>query len=251
MITARKLAEEFRGPVIVLSDANLATGQQPFRKPEFDEAWFAPPPDLSPWPENVRPFDWDEETGLSQRPVPGQRGGEYVLTGLAHDEQSHVAYESQINQRAMRMRSRKLAVLQSALKPPVVHGEPEGDLLVVGWGSTLGTIEEAVDRLRASGLQVSSLHLRFLSPMEPGLKGIFQRFRKVMTVEVNYSDEVGDPYITEESRRYSPLAQLLRSHTLVDVRCWSRVPGSPIPPGTIEAQLRQELGLGETTTCKA
>ena len=93
------------------------------------------------------------------------------------------------------------------------------------------------------GSRVSSLHLRFLSPMEPGLKEIFQRFRQVMTVEVNYSDEPGDPYITPESRRYSQLAMLLRSQTLVDVDCWSRVPGSPIPPGVIEEELRRRLNL--------
>lgn len=248
MITARKLAEEFRGLVMVLSDANLATGQQPFPQPEFDPAWLAPPLDLSPWEKGVKPFDWDEQTGLSRRPIPGQRGGEYVLTGLAHDEESHVAYESSINQRAMRMRSRKLAVLQSAMKPPAIHGDPEGDLLVVGWGSTLGAIEEAVDRLRAAGLRVSSLHLRFLSPMESGLKQIFSRFKNVMTVEVNYSDDPSDPYITPESRRYSPLAQLLRAHTLVDVDCWSRVPGSPIPPSSIEQQLRRKL---QEASCKA
>jgi 2-oxoglutarate ferredoxin oxidoreductase subunit alpha len=248
MITARKLAEEFRGPVIVLSDANLATGQQPFPKPDVNPAWLAPPVDQSPWDQPVPAFGWDPQTGLSRRPIPGQRGGEYVLTGLAHDEFSHVAYESSINQRAMQMRSRKLAVFKSALRPPVVHGEPEGDLLVVGWGSTLGAIEEAVDRMRAGGLRVSSLHLRFLSPLEPGLREIFERFRKVITVEVNYSDDPADPYITAESRRYSPLAQLLRAHTLVDVDCWSRVPGSPIPPRVIEQQLRRVL---EETLCKA
>jgi 2-oxoglutarate ferredoxin oxidoreductase subunit alpha len=241
MITARQLAEDFRGPVIVLSDANLATGQQPFPKPQLNEAWLAPPVDQSRWDPEVPPFAWDERTGLSRRPLPGQLGGEYVLTGLAHDEGGHVAYDSAINQKAMRMRSRKLAVLQSALKPPTIHGDPSGDLLVVGWGSTLGTIEETVDRLRTEGCNVSSLHLRFLSPFEPGLRDIFQRFRQVLTVEVNYSDDVGDPYINSESRRYSQLALLLRSHTLVDVDCWSRVPGSPIPPSVIETELRRRL----------
>ena len=225
IIMARKLAEDFRGPVIILSDANLATGQQPFLRPQPDIAWLAPPVDQSPWDPAVPPFAWDAETGLSRRAVPGQRGGEYVLTGLAHDEHSQVAYESAINQRSMQMRSRKLAVFQAALLPPKVHGAAEGDLLVVGWGSTLGAIEEAVDRLRAEGARVSSLHLRFLSPLEPGLKDIFSRFRKVLTVEVNYSDNPDDPFITPENRRYSQLAQLLRSQTLVDVDCWSRVPG--------------------------
>lgn len=241
MVMARQLAEDFRGPVIVLSDANLATGQQPFPKPQLSEAWLAPPIDQSRWDKDIAPFAWDDQTGLSRRPIPGQPGGEYVLTGLAHNERSRVAYESAINQRAMRMRSRKLAVLQSALKPPPIHGDSEGDLLVVGWGSTLGTIEEAVDRLRAEGRRVSSLHLRFLSPFEPGLRQIFDRFRQVMTVEVNYSDEPDDPYITPESRRYSQLCLLLRAHTLTDVDCWSRVPGSPIPPGVIEAELRRRL----------
>ncbi len=100
-------------------------------------------------------------------------GGEYVLTGLAHTDHSKVAYDSDSNQRGCDMRSRKLAALASTLKPPTVHGDAEGDLLVVGWGSTLGAIEEAVDRARAEGHKVSSLHLRFLSPMEPGLKEIF------------------------------------------------------------------------------
>jgi 2-oxoglutarate ferredoxin oxidoreductase subunit alpha len=251
MVTARKLAEDFRGPVIVLSDANLATGQQPFPKPQVNQAWLAPPLDQSPWDPEVPPFAWDPKTGLSGRPIPGQRGGEYVLTGLAHDQQSHVAYESAVNERAMKMRSRKLAVLQSSLQPPKIHGDPEGDLLVIGWGSTLGAIEESVDRLRADGLRVSSIHLRFLSPLEPGLKEIFSRFRKVLAVEVNYSDHLGEPYINAESRRYSQLAQLLRAHTLVDVDCWSRVPGNPIPPGEIEQQLRSRMQLLEAEApCK-
>jgi len=246
MITARKLAEDFRGPVMVLSDANLATGQKPFQRPELRESWLAPPVDQSPWDPEVPPYAWDAQTGLSRRPIPGQRGGEFVITGLAHDEESHIAYDSAINQRGMAMRSRKLAVLRSALKPPTVHGDPAGDLLVVGWGSTLGAIEEAVDRLRAEGLRVSSVHLRFLSPMEPGLREIFSKFGKVMTIEINYSDNVGDPFIYSDSRRYSQLAQLLRSETLVDVDCWSRVPGSPLPPGVIEAQLRERLAAVES-----
>lgn len=241
MVLARKLAEEFRGPVIVLTDANLATGQQPFPRPKPSPAWIAPPLDQSDWDPEVPPFAWDPDTGLSPRPIPGQRGGEYVLTGIAHDRESHVAYESSINQFAMEMRSRKLAVLAETLKPPVVHGDPAGDLLVVGWGSTLGAIEEAVDRLRAEGHRISSLHLRFLSPMEPGLKEIFAKFRRVMTVEINYSDDPAHPHITGERRRRAQLARLLREQTLVDVDCWSRVPGSPLPPARIEQELRRRM----------
>jgi 2-oxoglutarate ferredoxin oxidoreductase subunit alpha len=241
IITARKLAESFRTPVIVLTDANLSSSQQDFPYPELSEEWLSPPVDQSPWKEGVAPYAWDPETGLSPRPIAGMPGGMYKLTGLAHDEWSRVAYESAINQRAMVMRSRKFAALQKTLKPPKVRGEKEGDLLVVGWGSTLGAIEEAVDRVRNDGHKVSSLHLRFLSPLEPGLKEIFSRFQRVMTIEINYSDDLGDPLIDDESRRYAQLAWLLRAHTLVDIDCWSRVPGQPVPPFMMEAAIRARL----------
>ena len=91
---------------------------------------------------------------------------------------------------------------------------------------------------------MSSLHLRFLSPLEPGLKEIFARFRKVMTVEINYSDEPGDPYITDENRRRGQLAFLLRASTLVDVDCWTRVPGEPLRPGSIVDAIRSHLPRG-------
>jgi len=243
VVTARNLAETFRCPVIVLTDANLATGQTSFPRPEIKEEWLSPPIDQSDWEDGVRPYDWDPDTGLSQRPVPGQRGGEYVLTGLAHDEASKVAYESAINQRSMTMRSRKLDTLKSSMKPPTIYGAQEGDLLVVGWGSTRGAIEEAVDHVRADGGSVSSLNLRFLSPLEPGLTEIFSRFGQVLCVEINYSDDPDHPGTTQENRCYSQLAWILRASTLVDVDSWSRVPGVPLPPGIIERELRRRLHM--------
>ena len=130
IITARKLAEAFYTPVIVFTDANLATGQTSFPMPEPNEDWLSPPVDQSPWKEGVAPYAWDPETGLSRRPVPGQAGGAFVLTGLAHDEGSKVAYTTDVVQRSGTMRSRKMAVFQSTLQPPKVNGPEEGDLLV-------------------------------------------------------------------------------------------------------------------------
>jgi 2-oxoglutarate/2-oxoacid ferredoxin oxidoreductase subunit alpha len=244
MITARRIADTFRMLVMVLTDANLATGVQPFRRPEPVSDWFAPPADLSPVPDGLKPYDWDPNTGLSRRFIPGMPGGMHTTTGLAHDEASKVAYDTATNQRSSTMRSRKLAVLQQTLMPPVVEGPDSGDLLVVGWGSTKGAIEEAAERARAEGLAVSTLHLRFLSPMEPGLKPIFERFRKVMTVEINYSDEMGDPYITDENRRRGQLAWLLRAQTLVDVDCWTRVLGEPMRPGAILRAIKSHMPKG-------
>ena len=241
MITARRIAEAFRLPVIVLSDANLATGVQPFPRPELDAAWQARAPDQSPVPAGSRAYEWDPRLGLSRRIIPGQPGGMHTLTGLSHDESSRVAYSADVHQRAARMRSRKIAVFQNTLMPPRVYGDDEGELLVVGWGSTKGAIEEAIDRARAERLSVSSLHLTFLAPLEPGLKEIFGRFTKVMTVEINYSDETGDPFITDTNRRRGQLSWLLRAQTLVDVDCWTRIYGEPLRPGNILDGIRRHL----------
>jgi 2-oxoglutarate ferredoxin oxidoreductase subunit alpha len=247
VITARELAEQFRGPVILLTDANLATGVAPFPRPEITVEGMAPEIDPSPWPEGVPPYDWDPVTGLSPRPVPGQAGGEYVLTGLAHTKLGKVAYDPFSNQLGCEMRSRKIAALRHSLNPPKVHGAEEGDLLIVGWGSTLGAIDEAVERARSEGHSVSNVHVRFLSPLEPGLTEIFARFRKVLCVEINYSDPVESlPLITKETRRLSQLAKVLRNRTLVDVDSWSNVAGQPLRPGQIHEEIvRQCTALRE------
>jgi 2-oxoglutarate ferredoxin oxidoreductase subunit alpha len=240
MITARRIAEAFRCVVFVLSDANLATGVQPFPRPQPGERWLAANIDLDPVPPGTKAYDWDESTGLSRRIIPGQPNGAFTVTGLEHDSRSKVAYSSGVHQHSSAMRSRKLAVLQSMLLPPCVYGDDTGELLVVGWGSTKGAIEEAVDRARTEGLRVSSLHLGVLSPLQPGIRAILTRFAKVCTVELNYSDESDAPYITPENRRYGQLAWLLRAATLVDVDCWTRVPGEPLRPGAIVEAIRSK-----------
>jgi 2-oxoglutarate ferredoxin oxidoreductase subunit alpha len=192
-------------------------------------------------PEGAQPYAWDPQTGLSRRFIPGQPGGMHTLTGLAHGTRAQVAYEAGINQAGLRARSLKLAAFQKTLRPPPVFGDPEGDLLVVGWGSTKGAIEEAVTRARADGLRVSSLHLKFIQPMASGLREILQRFRQVLTVEMNYGDDPADALIDADNRRYTNLAWLLRARYLVDVDCWSQVHGQPLKPGDIERVLRARL----------
>ena len=246
VITARKIAETFNTVVILLTDASLATAQQPFARPQFSEAWLAAPIDQSPIEEGALPYDWDARTGMARRFIPGQPGGAHTLTGLAHDRASRVAYDPDINQEGIRHRSLKLAALQRTLKTPPLLGDDSGDLLVVGWGSTRGTIEEAVRRVRADGQKVSSMHLTFLQPMAPGIKEVFERFDKVMTVEGNWSDKLEDDLIDESNRRYSELAWMLRARYLVDVDCWSEVRGQPLKPGVVENAIRAKLVAKES-----
>jgi len=241
VITARKIAETFNMVVVVLSDASLGSSQQPFPRPQFSESWLAPPIDQSEVPAGAKPYDWNPTTGLARRFIPGQPGGMHTLTGLAHDSLSHVAYDPETNEMSIRARSHKLAALQRTLKTPPVFGDPKGDLLVIGWGSTKGAIEEAVQNLRADGRKVSSLHLTFLQPMAPGIKEIMKRFKKVITIEGNWSDDPNDEIIDETNRRYSALAMLLRSRYLIDVDCWSEVRGQPIKPSTIQRVILEKL----------
>ena len=250
---ARKIAEEFRMLVIVLSDANLATGQQLFDRPDLSQTPRRPPLDLSPVSPETLPYDWDPTTGLSQRLIPGQPGGMGVTTSLNHDRNGKACYDAERNQRGHTMRSRKLAALQQSLHPPSVHGAPEGDLLLVGWGSTRGAIEEAVDMARDEGYAVSSTHIQFLSPLPPGLQDIFAGFERIITAELNYSDDWDDPLITKENRRYGQLAWMLRAATLLDIDCYAKVPGRPYMPVEIFGEIKRILGdqpvvesLGET-----
>ena len=241
VIAARKIAETFNMVVVVLSDTNLATSNTPFPRPKFSEAWIAPPIDQSAVEPGAKPYDWDDTTGLARRFIPGQPNGMHALTGLAHDRASHVAYDPEVNQEGIHRRSLKLAAFQKTLAPPTVFGGPEGDLLVIGWGSTRGPIEEAVQGLRGEGRKVSSLHLRFLQPMAPGIKEIMQRFKAVITIEGNWCDRPDDALIDETNRRYSALALLLRSRYLIDVDCWSEVRGQPIKPSTIKQVVLEKL----------
>ncbi len=233
IITARQIAETLRTCVFILSDANLATGQTPFERPKLDAKWMAGPPKQTSVPEGSRPYEWNLDTGISERFIPGQRGGEHTVTGLNHDESSRVNYEPATNQLGHAMRSRKIAVFAETLNAPIPYGGDEGDLLIVGWGSTRGAIEEAVDRARAKGLKASSLHLTFLSPLQPGIKEACDKFTKVMTVELNYSDASDDPHITPTNRRRGQLATLLRAQLLIDCGSWGKVHGAPLQPAVL------------------
>ena len=242
VITARRIAEAFRMVVVVLTDANLATAQQPVPRPRMDEAWLAPPIDQSAILEGGVPYDWDRQTGLSRRFIPGQPNGMHTVTGLAHDRRSTVAYDPESNQEGIRHRSLKLAAFQKSLKAPPLFGDGDGELLVIGWGSTKGAIEEAIERVRAQGHRIGSMHLRFLQPLPPGIREAMGRFQRVMTIESNWCDDADEAIIDGDNRRFSALAMLLRARYLVDVECWCEVRGEPLKPGSIARAIRRRLG---------
>ncbi len=113
-------------------------------------------------------------------------GGKYpVVTGLEHDEWGHPTANPKLHQKMTDRRREKLKKLGAELPLPEVFGEAQGDILLVGWGSTWGPIREATIRSRDKGMKISSMHVRHLHPMPNGFGEIFKKFKHVCVVEMN------------------------------------------------------------------
>ncbi|HTG44804.1 MAG TPA: 2-oxoacid:acceptor oxidoreductase subunit alpha [Verrucomicrobiae bacterium] len=186
-IDAVNIARKYNVPVIILSDQAIATRIEAFEEPNLEKVVQNIAPDLTPVPDH-KPYDLSTPTGVVPRVVPGTRimTGKYpVATGLEHDEMGHPTGSPKLHMQMVAKRRRKLQSLAAELPVPQVYGPPEGNVLLVGWGSTQGPIREAVDRARAAGDSVSSLHIKHISPLPNGLENVFSGFNHVLVVEIN------------------------------------------------------------------
>ena len=184
-LEATRIARKYSTPVFILSDSSLATRIEAFDEPNLAELMLDPKPDLRPRPAGFKPYPLD---GITQHAPPGSRmlEGKYpVVTGLEHDEMGHPTASPHLHAGMTAKRRKKYQQLADELPLPQVHGDPTGEVLLVGWGSTYGPIYEAVDRARARGDRVSAVHLRHLHPLPRGLESIFDRFRRIVVVEMN------------------------------------------------------------------
>jgi len=202
-IEAVKIAREYSVPVLVLSDQSIATRIEAFPEPDFEKVCQDIAPDLTPVAEH-KPYDLAAPDGLTHHAAPGTRilNGRYpVITGLEHDEMGHPTGSPKLHMQMTAKRRKKLQLLSERLPKPAIYGPPEGNVLLVGWGSTQGPIREAVDRARAAGDSVSAIHLRNISPLPAGLEEIFAGFNHVFVVEMNDEGLYG----------YGQLAGMLRA----------------------------------------
>jgi 2-oxoglutarate/2-oxoacid ferredoxin oxidoreductase subunit alpha len=200
-LEAARIARAYSTPVIILSDSSLATRIEAFNEPNLKELLQDPRPDITPRDADFKPYPLDQ---ITRHAPPGTRmpGGKYpVVTGLEHDEMGHPTAAPQLHTGMTAKRRSKLQKLAAELPVPTVHGEETGDILLVGWGSTCGPIQEAVNRARAGGIRLSALHLRHLNPLPNGLEQIFKRFNRVVVVEMNDRGLYG----------YGQLATILRA----------------------------------------
>ncbi len=186
-IEAVKLARQYSVPVIVLSDQAIATRIEAFAEPDLQAICQDLTPDLTPVPD-AKPYDLNAPDGVARHVPPGTRilSGRYpVIPGLEHDEMGHPSASPKLHMQMTAKRRKKLQALASRLPTPELYGSPEGNVLLVGWGSTQGPIREAVDRARAAGDSVSALHIRYINPLPPGLENFFAGFNHILVVEMN------------------------------------------------------------------
>jgi 2-oxoglutarate/2-oxoacid ferredoxin oxidoreductase subunit alpha len=200
-LEAARIARKYSTPVFILSDSSLATRIEAFDEPDLSELMQDPKPNLSPRPAGTKPYPLD---AITQHAPPGTRmlDSKYpVVTGLEHDEMGHPTASPRMHAAMTAKRRTKYQRLAGELPLPQVHGDPSGETLLVGWGSTFGPILEAVTRAREQGESVSSIHLRHLHPLPDGLEPVFERFRRIVVVEMNDHGLYG----------YGQLATLLRA----------------------------------------
>jgi 2-oxoglutarate ferredoxin oxidoreductase subunit alpha len=186
-IEAVNIAREYSVPVIILSDQAIASRIEAFREPDLEKICQDISPDLTPVADH-KPYDLSVASGVTHHVVPGTRiqSGKYpIVTGLEHDELGHPTGSPKLHTQMTAKRRKKLQTLATKLPTPAVYGPPEGNVLLIGWGSTQGPIKEAVDRARAAGDSVSAIHIKHISPLPNGLENIFAGFNHVFVVEMN------------------------------------------------------------------
>jgi|CXWL01.1.fsa_nt_gi 2-oxoglutarate ferredoxin oxidoreductase subunit alpha len=230
---ARYLAEKLRLPVFIMSDFQTANSYKVISRPkaivleDIDNI-----PDFVFERFHINRLPKDIEMVRDNQSVPGTPGGMRRITGLNTDKSGKVNYFAGTNHHSHQIRNEKVHHVRRALTKPEMFGPQQNDMLIVGWGSTRGAIEEAITYCQQDGVPASGLHLKVVYPLPLMLKEIFKNFKRVATVEVAY----GDAY------KPAPLAMLLRNETCVDVTSvMSFATGRPLRPRTIVAAIKESL----------
>ncbi len=214
-LEAGRIAREYSVPVIILSDQALSSRIEAFDEPDLEKLMVKPVLDLAPRGETFKPYPLDRMTRHAPPGTPFT--GPYpTVSGLEHDEGGHPTGNPAMHMRMTAKRRDKLRQLAATLPVPEVYGDQDGDVLLVGWGSTWGPLREAVNRGRAAGQKLAHLHLRHVHPLPNGLEPIFARYRQVFVVEVNDEGLYG----------YGQLATLLRArYALNKIRSITKTDG--------------------------
>jgi len=230
---ARYLTEKLRVPVFILSDFQTANSYKVLAKfPLVQMKNVDDIPDYIFDRFHMKRLTAPIEMVRTQQTSPGTEGGMRRITGLNTDENGKISYFSDNHQRSHQVRNEKIHHVRRALTTPEMFGKDTNEVLIVGWGSSRGAIEEAIYMCEKNGVPASGMNLRIVYPLPLMLKDIFAKYKKVMTVEVAYGDML----------KPSPLALLLRSETLKDIHpLIAEATGRPLRPRIIMQKIQEVL----------
>jgi 2-oxoglutarate/2-oxoacid ferredoxin oxidoreductase subunit alpha len=225
-VEAAKIALKYMVPVIILSDGYLANGAEPWRIPKLEEI-----PGIqvkfTTNPEGFHPYSRNPETLARPWAVPGTAGLEHRIGGIEkQDVTGNVNYEPLNHEKMVRLRAAKVEAVAQDIPDLVPAGDPDGDLLIVAWGSTYGAITAGLKTMRAKGHRIGHVHLRHLNPLPRNLGELLGRYRQVLVPEMNLGQ----------------LSMLLRAKFLVDAQGYNKNQGQPFKQSEIEAKIEEILG---------
>ncbi|PYQ23692.1 MAG: 2-oxoglutarate ferredoxin oxidoreductase subunit alpha [Acidobacteria bacterium] len=224
-LEASRIAIKYMVPVIVLSDGYLANGAEPWRIPELSELPEFPVRYRTE-PEGFLPYARDPQTLARPWAVPGTAGLEHRVGGLEkQDGTGNVNYEPLNHERMIHLRAAKVEAVVQDVPDLVPAGDPEGELLLVGWGSTYGSITAALRAQREKGRRIGHVHLRHLHPLPRNLGEVLKRYGKIVVPEMNLGQ----------------LRWVLRAKYLVDAQGLNKVQGKPFKQSEIEAKIEEVL----------
>jgi 2-oxoglutarate ferredoxin oxidoreductase subunit alpha len=228
-LEASRIAVKYMVPVIVLSDGYLANGAEPWRIPDVNEipdftVKFAKEPNA---PNGYLPYKRDPQTLARPWAVPGTAGLEHRVGGLEkQDVTGNINYEPLNHENMVRIRAAKVAAVAQDIPDVVPAGDPQGDLLIVAWGSTHGAITAAVRAQRAEGRKIGHVHLRHLNPLPSNLGEVIARYKQVLVPELNMGQ----------------LLWILRAKYLVDAIGLNKIQGRPFKQAELEEKIEELLG---------
>ncbi|MCE9574057.1 MAG: 2-oxoacid:acceptor oxidoreductase subunit alpha [Deltaproteobacteria bacterium] len=230
-IEAMRIAVEYMVPVFLLSDGYIANGAEPWPVPDVRG--------LKPFPVEHRsdPKDFfvyarDPRTLAREWAVPGTPGLEHRIGGIEKDALTgNISYDPQNHEKQTKLRAEKVERVAQEFGEPDMRGEAEGDVLVLGWGGTYGSLRQATEALRAQGKKVSHYHLRWLSPLEPALDKVIRNFKHVLVPELNMGQ----------------LLHVVRARYLIDAKGFNKVMGQPFKVRELIAAVDALLETPATT----
>jgi len=222
-LEASRIAVKYMVPVIVLSDGYLANGAEPWKIPSLDEIPEIPVK-FETDPTDFQPYRRNPETLARPWAIPGTPGLEHRVGGLEkQDVTGNINYEPLNHEKMVRIRAAKVEAIAQDIPDIVAAGDPDGDLLIVAWGSTHGSITAAVNSQRELGYRIGHVHLRHLNPFPRNLGEVLKRYKKVLVPELNMGQ----------------LLWLLRAKFLVNAIGLNKIQGRPFKQSELEQKISE------------